>query len=117
MPDKEIVCNTCGNPFVFNEKEQEFFRIKGLLIDPKHCVDCRRKRRAEKQQLEAAGGQVDGAQSGGTATGGAGDPGRRALTDEEKRRRFGMKARTHDGQGLPVAPVGQDEYDDVWRKP
>ena len=40
MPDKEIVCKACHNPFVFTDGEQAFYEEKGLH-EPKRCKGCR----------------------------------------------------------------------------
>lgn len=48
MPDKEKTCIECGQPFVWAEREQEFFKANGLSNEPKRCAPCRAKRRAKK---------------------------------------------------------------------
>ncbi|GAA0746929.1 zinc-ribbon domain-containing protein [Clostridium oceanicum] len=48
MADKTLVCQDCGNEFVFTEGEQEFYNEKGFQ-EPKRCTECRR---ARKQQRE-----------------------------------------------------------------
>lgn len=59
--DAPEVCEDCGQPFVFGAKEQQFWyeeRRFWVQSWPKHCVDCRRKRREQKkeqrQRMEAA---------------------------------------------------------------
>jgi Probable zinc-ribbon domain len=43
MQEKRIICNQCGNPFVFTVSEQQ--RITSLGFDaPKRCGECRRKK-------------------------------------------------------------------------
>lgn len=42
--DKEIACLTCGENFIWSSGEQGFFISKGLR-SPKHCPECRRKRK------------------------------------------------------------------------
>ncbi|MEW8956932.1 zinc-ribbon domain-containing protein [Clostridium sp.] len=49
MEDKNLVCKDCGKDFVFTAGEQEFFQSKGFENDPVRCPDCRRARKAEKQ--------------------------------------------------------------------
>ena len=44
--DKTLVCQDCGNEFVFTAGEQEFYKEKGLDNEPKRCVECRRARKA-----------------------------------------------------------------------
>ncbi len=46
--DKTLICNTCGNEFVFTAGEQEFYAEKGLANDPKHCKECRAARKNAK---------------------------------------------------------------------
>lgn len=49
MEDRTLVCKDCGKEFVFTVGEQEFFKSKGFENDPVRCPDCRRARKAEKQ--------------------------------------------------------------------
>ena len=44
--DKTLVCQDCGNEFVFTAGEQDFYKEKGLDNEPKRCVECRRARKA-----------------------------------------------------------------------
>ncbi len=48
--DKTIVCRDCGREFVHTAAEQEFFRQKGFMNDPKRCMECRRRRKAQRSQ-------------------------------------------------------------------
>ncbi|MGI6299221.1 MAG: zinc-ribbon domain-containing protein [Saccharofermentanales bacterium] len=48
MPDKTIVCKDCGAEFVFTENEQNFYKEKGFENEPLRCVDCRRARKAAR---------------------------------------------------------------------
>lgn len=43
--DRELLCITCNEPFVFEAGEQKFFAEKGLTNEPRHCKPCRKKRR------------------------------------------------------------------------
>lgn len=45
LVDRELVCQDCGEPFVFEVGEQLFFRDKGFEA-PKRCNPCRREARA-----------------------------------------------------------------------
>lgn len=45
MPDLEITCAECGNSFEFGEREQDYYRERGLS-HPKRCKPCRDARRA-----------------------------------------------------------------------
>jgi len=40
MSDTELTCKDCGKPFVWTEKEQQFYKEKGFS-EPKRCRDCR----------------------------------------------------------------------------
>ena len=39
--DRTLVCNECGQEFVFTAGEQEFYAEKGFANDPKKCKACR----------------------------------------------------------------------------
>lgn len=41
-------CKECGQEFEVSEKEERFFKSKGLEI-PKRCKECRLKRRLERE--------------------------------------------------------------------
>jgi CxxC-x17-CxxC domain-containing protein len=45
MPDLEITCAECGTAFPFSEREQDYYRERGLS-HPKRCKPCRDARRA-----------------------------------------------------------------------
>lgn len=51
MADRTIECKDCGKEFIFTEGEQEFYKEKGFENDPVRCPDCRRARKAEKNQM------------------------------------------------------------------
>lgn len=42
--DKNLVCEDCGQEFVFSEGEQEFYAARGFQ-PPKRCKPCRQKRK------------------------------------------------------------------------
>ena len=46
--DKTIVCADCGQEFIFTVREQEFYEEKGFNNEPKRCIDCRDKKKAER---------------------------------------------------------------------
>ena len=48
MEDKNLVCKDCGKEFVFTVGEQEFFKEKGFENDPVRRLDCRRARKAQR---------------------------------------------------------------------
>jgi CxxC-x17-CxxC domain-containing protein len=47
MPDFELVCADCGENFVFDEKEQHFYRERKMRA-PRRCRNCRYTRRLEQ---------------------------------------------------------------------
>lgn len=50
--DKTLVCQDCGNEFVFNAGEQEFYKEKGLDNEPKRCKECRNRRKATRTNIQ-----------------------------------------------------------------
>lgn len=46
MEDKTLACKDCAKPFVFTQREQEFFAEKGFTNEPLRCRECRQARRA-----------------------------------------------------------------------
>jgi CxxC-x17-CxxC domain-containing protein len=58
MPDLEITCAECGTTFPFTEREQDYYRERGLT-HPKRCKPCRDARR------QNFGGQRQGGGGGG----------------------------------------------------
>jgi predicted N-acetyltransferase YhbS len=46
--DKNLVCRDCGATFVFTAGEQEFYAQKGFTNEPTRCVECRRAKKAER---------------------------------------------------------------------
>ncbi len=47
--DRPLTCTDCKQEFVWPAKEQEFFAEKKFM-PPKRCLDCRRKRREQKNE-------------------------------------------------------------------
>ncbi|HXM49853.1 MAG TPA: zinc-ribbon domain containing protein [Pyrinomonadaceae bacterium] len=58
MPDLEITCAECGNAFPFSEREQDYYRERGLT-HPKRCKPCRDARRANLGGGGRQGGGVE----------------------------------------------------------
>ena len=56
MPDLEITCSECSTPFMFTEREQEYYRERNLT-HPKRCKPCRDARRANFGGSKAHGGE------------------------------------------------------------
>src|ERR1051325_4655444 len=60
MPDLEINCAECGSTFPFTEREQDYYRERGLT-HPKRCKPCRDARRANfggQRQSGGGGGEI-----------------------------------------------------------
>ena len=58
MPDLEITCSECSTPFMFTEREQEYYRERNLT-HPKRCKPCRDARRANFGGSKGQGGGGD----------------------------------------------------------
>ena len=50
--DKTLVCQDCGNEFVFTAGEQAFSKEKGLDNETKICKECRNKRKATRTNIQ-----------------------------------------------------------------
>ncbi len=48
--DKTLVCKDCGQEFVFTVGEQEFYEEKGFENEPTRCKECRKARKANRNQ-------------------------------------------------------------------
>jgi len=46
--DREVLCVDCGSRFIFSCGEQQFYREKGFLNEPKHCKQCKAKREGKR---------------------------------------------------------------------
>ena len=55
MPDLEITCSECSTPFMFTEREQEYYQERNLT-HPKRCKPCRDARRANFGGSKGQGG-------------------------------------------------------------
>jgi len=59
MSDLDITCAECGNTFPFTEREQDYYRERGLS-NPKRCKACRDARRSSfggaRQGIGGGGG-------------------------------------------------------------
>ena len=58
MPDLDITCAECGETFPFTEREQDYYRERGLS-HPKRCKPCRDARRANFGSSQQGGGSHD----------------------------------------------------------
>jgi hypothetical protein len=54
MEDKTLICQDCGQEFVFTAGEQEFYKEKGFANEPKRCKTCRDKRKNQRRQPKEA---------------------------------------------------------------
>ena len=48
MEDKTLTCRDCGSEFIFSVGEQEFYKEKGFDNDPVRCPECRKARKAQR---------------------------------------------------------------------
>ena len=48
--DEKLVCEDCGQEFVFSAGEQEFYAEKGLVNKPKRCLECRKAGREQHRK-------------------------------------------------------------------
>jgi len=55
--DKVIICQDCGEKFVFEKGEQVFYEQHGFP-PPKRCLDCRRELRRKRHEDERRAGEV-----------------------------------------------------------
>lgn len=51
MEEKTLICEDCGQEFVFTVGEQEFYKEKGFENEPKRCKECRNKKKAERRNF------------------------------------------------------------------
>jgi len=67
--DKMLVCQDCGSEFAFTGEEQEYYASRGFTNEPKRCPDCRRARKAQRND-GGGGGMRSGSYGGGGGGGG-----------------------------------------------
>jgi N-acetylglutamate synthase-like GNAT family acetyltransferase len=48
--DKSIKCSDCGTTFTFTSGEQEFFASKGFTNEPRRCPECRKAKKAARNE-------------------------------------------------------------------
>jgi CxxC-x17-CxxC domain-containing protein len=46
--DRSLVCEDCGEEFIFSAEEQEFYMSRGFQT-PKRCKPCRSRRKEERR--------------------------------------------------------------------
>ena len=49
MEDKILVCQDCGQEFVFTAGEQQFYKEKGFDNEPKRCKECRDRKKVGRK--------------------------------------------------------------------
>ena len=54
--EKSLQCSDCGATFSFTAEEQEFFKTRGYLNEPKRCPSCRQARKSERYGDSSRGG-------------------------------------------------------------
>ena len=54
MEDRTLICQDCGEEFVFTVGEQEFNQEKGFDNEPKRCRECRTKRKQSRRPRESS---------------------------------------------------------------
>jgi CxxC-x17-CxxC domain-containing protein len=64
VPDRDIQCVDCGKDFVFTEREQEWYREKGLTHEPRRCRDCRAAKKAGGGPSRPSGSGTGGGSPG-----------------------------------------------------
>lgn len=57
MSDKKLKCKDCSSEFTFTVGEQEFYKEKGFENEPVRCPDCRKARKAQRNNF---GGRSNG---------------------------------------------------------
>ena len=55
--DKSLQCADCGATFTFSADDQEFFKSKGYMNEPKRCPSCRSARKTERNGNSGYGAQ------------------------------------------------------------
>src|SRR5579859_3572432 len=50
--DRDVQCVSCGVMFVFSAGEQEFFKEKGFVNEPKHCKQCKARRQGKGRRTD-----------------------------------------------------------------
>ena len=63
--DQVLTCRDCGSEFTFTAGEQEFYAQKGFDNQPTRCQNCRRQRKAQRNDSGSGGYSSGGYSSGG----------------------------------------------------
>lgn len=48
---KDLCCADCGKQFYISDKDEAFYKKMNYIL-PKRCLDCRRRRKLEKEKKE-----------------------------------------------------------------
>lgn len=48
LTERTLICQDCGQEFIFTIGEQEFYQEKGFQNEPKRCPDCRKSRKMNR---------------------------------------------------------------------
>lgn len=65
MPDINLKCKDCGADFAFTEGEQAFYKEKGFENQPTRCAECRRAKKADRNNSRGgSGGRSYGPRTG-----------------------------------------------------
>ena len=52
LKDKPLICEDCGQEFIFSIGEQEFYLEKGFENTPKRCPNCRKARKNRQKSFK-----------------------------------------------------------------
>ena len=102
MPDRTIRCADCNKDFQFTEREQEWYREKGLTHEPRRCRDCRASKKTGGGGSHGGGGGHHDSGSSGPHGGGGGSYGGGG---EDRPRR---PARTREMHTVACSACGKD---------
>ena len=104
MSDKTIRCVDCDADFVFTDREQEWYREKGLTHEPRRCRNCRSTRKA------GGGGGDHGGHGGGNGGGNGGGHSSYSASTAEPRadRPARPPARPRDMHKVACATCGKE---------
>jgi len=53
--EKTLVCEDCGEEFIFSADEQQFFHEKGFENLPKRCKPCRQRKKMSRDSSRGFG--------------------------------------------------------------
>ncbi len=56
--EKNLACVDCQNSFIFSPGEQEFYRNRGFMHEPKRCPNCRTSKRLRNEGKEGVATEI-----------------------------------------------------------